>query len=173
MLRYELIDFNSSLWESCIQLYTKAFPANERREPDELLKVQGTEGYKIQAIIVDNVFAGFIESWMFFDFIFLEHIAILPEKQGQGIGTQVMLELSDQPVPVILEAEPPTEFTSESRIKFYRNCGFAPVNIDYTQPPYYPGKSSVPMVLLSNKPVTKKDAGSYIRIISRNVYKTG
>jgi GNAT superfamily N-acetyltransferase len=174
MITLEYIDESHKLWGTFSKLYLEAFPVNERREPDELRKIQDTKGYKLEVIKSDEEFTGFIEIWNFENFIFLEHLAIIPQKRNQGIGHQVLHQLirNYPDKPILLEAEYPADELSGRRIKFYNRCGFKALNIDYTQPPYYPGKSSVPMMLLSNKTVSSKDTTGYIRIISRNVYKT-
>lgn len=174
MITLEYADASHKFWDTSLQLYLEAFPFNERREPEELRYIQGTKGYKLEIFKSDEEFIGFIETWDFENFIFLEHLAIVPQKRNQGIGYAVLQQLiGNYPdKPILLEAEYPSDDLSGRRIQFYNRCGFTTLSIDYTQPPYYPGKSSVPMMLLSDKTVSIKDAAGYIRIISRNVYKT-
>lgn len=173
MITLESLDATHPLWNKVSELYIQAFPVNERRESHELLNIQGTNGYRLELIRHDEELSGFIEYWEFSEFLFIEHLAIMPHKQNKGIGQSILLKfVSDHFKPVLLEAEHPSDELSNRRIRFYSRCGFKPVDIDYTQPPYYPGKASVPMLLLSNSPVQTAIAYSFIRIISQNVYKT-
>lgn len=173
MITLESLNANHPLWNEISELYIQTFPVNERRDPDELVNIQGSEGYWLELIKFNEDWAGFIEYWDFKEFLFIEHLAIVPQKRNNGLGQAVLLQfISGNFKPVLLEAEIPLDEISHRRIKFYERCGFKPVNVDYTQPPYYPGKASVPLLLLSNLPVQTAIANSFIRIISRNVYQT-
>lgn len=162
----------SSHWSACLDLYLSSFPSDERRESSELISTFNEKGYKFISLTNDEQFIGFIETWDFDKFVFLEHLAILPERQKRGYGSEVLSYLVDSnEKPILLEAESPKDDLSHRRIAFYERAGFIALDVDYTQPPYYPGKQSVPMLLLSNSPVPFTDVGLYIEIISKKVYK--
>lgn len=160
------------LWPAGIALYISAFPPDERREPSELTEVLNENMHRFYTIIEEGQFVGIMEIWDFTDFIFLEHLAIKPELQNKGYGSTSLEYLKNMVnKPILLEAEIPVDDVSKQRVDFYEKAGFKAINIDYTQPPYYPKKVSVPMLLLSDYPVSLSDAYSYISIISKKVYK--
>lgn len=169
----------SAFWQECLSVYLNAFPADERREPAELAQMQGVPDYRFFAVNDgDPCFAsaeaplrGILEVWDFDTFRFLEHVAINPEYKGQGWGSLILrdyLGWSDKPV--ILEAEPPLTPEAERRIRFYHKAGFVIAPVDYLQPPYYPGKNSVPMLLLTSRHVAAAEVQMAIQTIRERVY---
>lgn len=160
------------LWSASLNLYLNSFPYDERRESADIINVFKESEYEFQALTNNNQFIGFVEIWNFNKFVFIEHLAISPEKQSRGYGSAVIKSISEiANKPVLLEAETPKDDLSHKRIVFYEKAGFKTLDIDYSQPPYYPGKKSVAMLLLSNRFVSLSDASSYISIISEKVYK--
>lgn len=166
------LNTNKDNWEEFVKLYLGAFPSDERRELRELINIQLIKDYSLFEISNNKRFVGFLELWEFKEFLFLEHIALFPEEQQKGYGTDVLEGILRNTVkPVILEAEPAIDSLSVRRIKFYAKSGFKVLNFDYTQPPYYPGKNSVPMLLLSNNELSENDIVSYVNEIRNIVYK--
>lgn len=163
---------DSENWKDFIALYLHSFPPDERREVDELIRIQGAEAYSLYQITSYDLFLGFIEIWHFDEFTFLEHIAILNEEQQKGYGSDVLrMLLLKSEKPILLEVEPATDIVSSKRISFYLKLGFIKLDIDYSQPPYYAGKHSVPMLLLSNMRLPEKVILEYISKIRDSVYK--
>lgn len=149
----------------------EAFPFDERREVAQLEKLYGLSGYDFNAIEYESDFIGILETWEFESFRFLEHIAIIPALQSRGLGKRVLLDyLGQSSKPIYLEAEHMVTPEAEKRIRFYLNSGFQIVSVDYTQPPYYAGKSSVPMILFTSAPVEIHDVELAIANIRENVY---
>lgn len=171
-MNYKIITPLSPLWQACLALYLDAFPPDERREHSELEAINSYSGYLFNAILENDKIAGILETWEFGTFRFLEHIAIVPDLQGKGFGSRVLHDYLIQSVkPVFLEAEPPTDAISLRRVQFYLKSGFNIVDFDYTQPPYYPGKNSVPMVLMSNASLQPENIVEALKIIKENVYR--
>lgn len=172
MILFNQISPVSVQWSACLDLYLSAFPSDERRESAELTSIFNDKGYKFMSLLIKDQFIGIIETWDFHKFGFLEHLAILPEYQKNGYGSEVMRVLiASTEKPILLEAESPRDDLSRKRIAFYERAGFMVLDIDYTQPPYYPGKQSVPMHLLCNVMVPLSDIVSYIAVITQKVYK--
>lgn len=173
MVMFARVFPDSNLWNACLDLYLTSFPSDERRESSELMNIAHTEGYKLMSFAIDDQLIGILEIWDFSNFLFLEHLAVKPEHQKKGYGSMVLQHLlsSITEKPVLLEAETPNDDISRKRIAFYERAGFSVLNIDYSQPPYYPGKQSVPMLLLSNHPVSHSNVSSFIDIITKKVYK--
>lgn len=168
----QIISPSHYLWEGCKDIYMNSFPEDERREMIELEKINDTGGYFFEAILNNDALCGIIETWVFPDFFFIEHLAIIPEMQNKGLGRSVLTSfLSGKNKPVVLEAEVPSDTISEKRIKFYNTAGFRVLDVDYTQPPYYPGKKCVPMLLLSDREISTRKVEKIIEQIRLVVYK--
>lgn len=159
-------------WNDCVTLYFSSLPANERRERDELERIAGAKEYSFYQISEDNKMVGIIEIWEIIDFIFIEHLAIKPEFRSQGKGSMLMKELlTKYSKPILLETEIPYDEVSRQRIQFYQKLSFRVLDVDYSQPPYYPGKESVPMLLYCNKPLKQSVTLIFIETIKSHVYK--
>ncbi len=149
----------------------EAFPCDERREPEELEALFGTPNYEFYALVKDGEFVGILEVWEFSNFKFLEHLAIIPTLQGRGFGTFIINDFvgkSDKPV--YLEAEYPTTPIAARRVQFYLNSGFIIAPFEYIQPPYYPNKNSVPMVLFVSNNSGIMNIEQVVNIIKEQVY---
>lgn len=178
-LHYTEVIPSSAIWQECLSVYLDAFPADERREPAELARMHGVPGYRFFAVNYGDAFLasaeaplrGILEVWDFNAFRFLEHLAVKPEWKGQGMGSLILRDyLSWSDKPVILEAETPVTPEAERRIRFYRKAGFVIAPVDYMQPPYYPGKNSVPMLLLTSPNVAAAELEKAIKTIRERVY---
>ncbi len=90
-------------------LYEDAFPSEERRDFADLMRLlEERECMHALSLEVSGRFVGFSVYWDFRDFLFLEHLAIVPRWRGQGIGGYFLDELARiRPVFHLLEAEPP------------------------------------------------------------------
>lgn len=141
------------LLDSIKQLYFEAFPIEERRPWESIMRLISTNNsYNLTLIFADNEFAGFITSWIFTDFIYIEHFAIVSDKRGYGIGAQAISAFTRYlpQLPIILEAEPiDTSAIARRRIEFYQRQGFQLCSdFDYTQPPYSPTLPAVKLSLM-------------------------
>ena len=172
MISLHSIDTTHELWPASMALYLTAFPHDERREPSELLDIFSEKMHQFFVITEEEQFIGIMEIWDFNDFTFLEHLAILPHLQNNGYGSAALDYLTNTvKKTILLEAEIPFDNVSQRRIDFYGKSGFTAIDIDYSQPPYYPKKKSIPMLLLSNSIVSTSEACHYVGIISKKVYK--
>ena len=115
---------------------------------------------------------GFFTYWDFDTFYYAEHFAIDPTLRNGGYGKQVLNLLCDSlPRPIVLEVEMPKEEMSKRRIGFYQRQGFILWQHDYQQPPYKPGDSYLPMLLMVYGDLDcEKDFEAIKRRIYREVY---
>lgn len=140
-------------------LYNDAFPPAERRPFSHFLLEPDSErrGPYLHIILLSkgmtSKFAGILTSWQFDDFIYIEHLAIMPGLRGGGIGSSIIEGLRSRfDSPIVLEAEHPADDNpmAARRLAFYHRLGFDIIDNDYIQPPYSPGLPEVPLLLLAD-----------------------
>lgn len=142
---------NNPLLNQVEKTYLLSFPESERRE-FELLKqlIAGEPRFRVNVLLKNNEYAGFITSWDFPEFSYVEHFAIDESARNGGIGGKAMQHyLNTNPLPVVLEVEQPEDEMSKRRIVFYQRLGFKLDHHAYRQPPYRPGGEWLDLVLMS------------------------
>lgn len=131
------------------ELYESAFPADERRPTADELALDDNR-FGIAIVRHDKQFAGFVTTWHFDKFVYIEHFATLPELRGNGIGRRALETLLAQTeLPFVLEVEPPTDTLKTRRMAFYRRAGFHEMPQAYIQPPYHAAVQSLPLRLMT------------------------
>ncbi|MDE6308047.1 MAG: GNAT family N-acetyltransferase [Bacteroidales bacterium] len=131
------------------EIYTEAFPPEERRSREQLIEEMGQPEVCVGLITYEGERAGFFIYWELEDFIYGGHFAIHEDLRGDGIGTSFLSQfLRWAPKPVIIEVEPPTNRTAKRRIAFYEKLGLKLFPCDYVQPAYDPDKDAVPLYLM-------------------------
>jgi RimJ/RimL family protein N-acetyltransferase len=153
-------------------IYINSFPANERREFNELEKQLEKSDNQIFQVRLKQITIGFISLWNFDDFVFVEHIAISSSQRGKGYGKMVVQAVMDTTSkPIVLEVEPPVDEDSIRRVRFYSSLGFSILPQVYMQPSYDGVKPSVELKLMTNYNLpTDIWVMSCIRIIIASVY---
>ncbi|MFY9150556.1 MAG: GNAT family N-acetyltransferase [Prolixibacteraceae bacterium] len=132
------------------QLYTEAFPPDERRDWQQLIELLNNPLFTIFQVYFQNEFAGFISIWKLTGFNFIEHFAIQESERDKGLGSKVLIPLlQKEQAPFILETEEPLSENSRRRIRFYEKLNFRINFFEYHQPPYSDGKNAVKMLLMS------------------------
>ena len=152
MIQLEVLTEITDCYNSFVkELYESTFPADERRNWDDLLTLcRSNPAHTFNLILKGEKPAGFLISWQLEDFVFMEHFAVDHHLRGRGIGKEVIrLWLSRQDSPVLLEVEPPVHADQKRRIVFYEQLGFRLHDVEYWQPPYSPDKHVLPMKLMS------------------------
>lgn len=132
--------------------YISAFPLAERRDFSLLRELISSEPmFTIIALLCDGFYAGFITSWDFEDFSYIEHFAIDESQRNGGLGGMALNAfISGLGRPVVLEVESPADEMSIRRIGFYKRQGFILNEQEYFQPPYRDGDSWFPMLLMTH-----------------------
>ena len=131
-------------------LYTEAFPPDERRNWQQLLKLISHPEHLIYQIYSEKQFVGFVTIWHFSGFKYIEHFAIHQAERNKGLGSEVIRQiLQHESKPVILETEEPSNGEARKRIRFYERLGFQLNSGIYYQPPYSDDKKAVKMLLMS------------------------
>jgi GNAT superfamily N-acetyltransferase len=130
--------------------YTGSFPETERRT-FALVRdlIEKNAGFTVYAFFNEGKYIGFITTWQFESFTYIEHFAIDKPARNGGFGSSVMKWFIEKfSSPIILEAELPENDISMRRIGFYERIGFKPDNHYYEQPPYHPNGEWLPMLLM-------------------------
>ncbi len=153
-------------------LYESSFPVDERRAYDQLSLLLSNKYAKIYKFYRANELAGLVVIWEFEAFLFIEHFAVMPKMQNQGIGKNAVSHLiANFQMPILLEVEPPFDAQSERRIKFYEGLGFRMLNLEYMQPAYANNKSEVRMKLMANvDSISNLTVNEWISQLKREVY---
>lgn len=106
-------------------LYESAFIPVERRERAEHILALSDESFFMTALTENDVPVGLMFYWESDDFIFLEHLAVFPDKRKNGFGGRAVELLKACGKPIILEIEPPENGVTETlRLRFYEKHGF-------------------------------------------------
>lgn len=118
--------------------YLASFPVSERRDFELLKQLMINESrFLVTALLKDGVYVGFITSWQFNEFCYIEHFAVDESARNGGIGGKALQQfLMSLDVPVVLEVELPVEELSRRRVGFYERLGFKLDTNPYRQPPY-------------------------------------
>ncbi len=153
-------------------LLETAFPPDERPVLDDARLAR--PGFHLLAVLSGGRFAGFHSHWDLGDFVFCEHVAIIDGMRGCGLGAivdgTVARRLRGRRL--VGEVELPDTEIARRRIALWERCGWNVNRRPYLQPAYAPGKSPVPMLLISRP--GPLDAREFVRAsdrIHRDVYR--
>lgn len=128
------------------RLYEAAFPASERRSADWHAVALADPAFHVQHLADAAGFAGILSYWKWAGLTYVEHLAIVPERRGQGLGRRALSLLSR---PLILEIEPVVDAATARRLSFYESCGLVRLPQLHVQLAYQTGQPDVPLWLLS------------------------
>lgn len=137
------------------ELMNAAFPLEERRDNDAQRENTDHNPLFTVHLVTDEkedgstIHVGFITSWDFGDFHYLEHFATSPTVRNMGYGKTVLATLLEQlPGLVVLEVEEPEDELTRRRVAFYERNGFKVCPKDYIQPAYRPDGQSIPLKIM-------------------------
>lgn len=170
-----MIRFESVTKETFSVVFEKmkaAFPYEERRDYIDHQECMNDGRFKFLEIYDNSFPVGFIALWDLKGFIFIEHIAIDPERRSGGYGSKAIeLVKATYNKPVILEAEAPETEQQIKRIRFYDRLGFK-VNDFYYEQPSYHGGEGVPLKILSYPAfLTDDEFQNFINETRNSAYK--
>jgi ribosomal protein S18 acetylase RimI-like enzyme len=131
------------------KLYEESFPKDERRTAAMQELCFSDPDYEYLAVLSRDTFCGIALLWRGPDFVYLEHLAILPELRCQKLGTQAMQQLLRENPCVVLDIEPPDTPLRMRRKAFYERQGFAVNPYPHFQPPMQKDCGRVRLLLLS------------------------
>ena len=121
MLTFSTLTAEAADYPRMLDLYLSAFPAEERRDVSDLVRLMcGEPRFHVLAAYDEAGFAGFITYWDFSAFRYVEHFAISDACRGKGYGGAVIEHVkSATDLPILLEVEPPVTEQAVRRIRFY------------------------------------------------------
>lgn len=154
------------------ELYESSFPIEERRDWPDFLKLLGVSSpFSLSLLFHKEKFAGFLGSWSFDDFCYVEHLAIESSFRGEGLGRSLMGNLWRMPLsePRVFEVEPPTTDIARRRISFYSSLGAEILSTEYIQPPYRKHEKGLPLYFMGVG-ADKEKIDYYIATIRQVVY---
>ncbi len=147
---YRLRSVKDPLFAECWALYEAAFPAEERRTlACQRVAMAQAGNFRCLRLVQGGEFAGIAFYWQTEAFIYVEHLAVCPQRRGQGIGHSALELLCRQGLPLILEIEPVEDAATERRWRFYRSAGFLQLPFHHLQPVYRRGDAPMRLTLLS------------------------
>lgn len=155
-------------------LYTSSFPENERRSHEDFIKLfEERNPFCCNILTQNHQFIGFLTSWEFNQFVYIEHFAITSQQRGQSLGSKALKQfMKSISKPIVLEVEPPESDIAKRRIGFYERLGFFLFVQPYMQPPYDKSKESVPMLLMCSKENFLEETSNETKnTIYKHVYK--
>ncbi|CAN7646085.1 GNAT family N-acetyltransferase [Paenibacillus sp. LjRoot56] len=161
-------------FEEVFELMEAAFPVTEIRTYEGQRALLSHPNYSIDVERdAQGQLLGFLASWSFSTFRFVEHIAVGAATRGGGIGKRMLTTyMSSASTPIVLEVEPPTASDATRRIEFYKRCGFHLNLFPYAQPPLREGQLTLPLNIMSYpSPMTEKEFNPCKHILFTEVYK--
>ena len=143
------------LFQAVWNVYGNSFPSYEKRTLIQQKKLFRKKEYSLFAVLEMRKFLGFLNTWDFDSFLFIEHFAVKEELRGKGIGTKILQNFIQKQKKhrkdIILETERPNvNFAAKKRIVFYERLGFRLCLENYMQPPYSTKKKPVPLFLMQH-----------------------
>lgn len=174
-LFFKEITPDSNFLEDIKALYESAFPPDERRDfifIHSLLADNPSFNIRIAVDKSDNNLAAFVSYWNFGTFTYVEHLAVMPQMRGKGIGHIVVADIfASVSRRVVLEVEPPVDEITSKRVRFYESLGMTLWHdFHYIQPPYAPHLNPIELRLMTAGGFTRDQLTHAVAIIKREVY---
>jgi len=138
-------------------LYKSSFPLHEQRLPEDQNSVLQHPAYHFDLIYDRDAFIGIVLYWIAERFMYIEHLAIVPNRRGQHYGSAVLEYLCKNSRTVILEIDPPADVVSINRKHFYEKAGFYENPYPHIHPPYQSCYSGHRLVVMSFPDVLTAD----------------
>lgn len=160
---------DTGLYDWAVQLLKIAFPAEERRDDAEQLKVMSHPDYRLCAIF-DKIPVGVVGYWETPQFVYLENFCISPEKRNGGYGSKTLQLLSSSDKLLVLEIELPVDELTIRRKNFYLRNGMVSNAFLHIQPHYRKQDADLPLEVLSfRSPLSQEEYNVFRKYLDDNV----
>ena len=155
------------------KIMENSFPLTEFRPKNEQEKLLKSKYYSVLGIKENNIPISIAAIWHFENFVFIEHLATLPEYRNKGLGAQLLHEIiSSTDKIVCLEVEPPIDELTTRRVGFYERYGMLFNSYPYIQPSISECREPIPLFIMTSN--RKVDEQEFIKIknkLYKEVYK--
>ena len=157
-------------FDAAFQLYTQAFPREERRDLEEQRRILSFADYHFQLLLEGDTLLGIVLYWEVGELIFLEHLATMPQRRNQGLGSAALSLLKQQGKTILLEMEPPADNLTRRRYGFYQCNGFQMNHYHHIQAKYRQGDPDVVLKILSfPQPLTEGEYHDFYDYLLRYI----
>lgn len=128
----------SKLWDQVWRLYTDSFPDYERRRISSHARACEDAQFHTCIAVENGNLLALLFFWKYDNYIYIEHLAVLPSLRGRNIGTTLLKEFIslNENKKIILEIDPPVDEISKRRLAFYENIGFIDNGYSFIHPSY-------------------------------------
>ena len=146
-------------FDTTYKIMENSFPLTEFRPKNEQAKLFENKYYNVIGIKDNNVPISIAAIWNFEDFMFIEHLATLPEYRNKGLGAQLLREITSNTTKIVcLEVEPPVDELTRRRVRFYERNGMFFNEYPYIQPSISRGRQPIPLfIMTSNRKIDEKE----------------
>lgn len=162
-----------AMFQPLIELYTEAFPLEERREIKQLQNMlQHEPAMFFNAVSYEGKLAGLFVYWNFGTFYYLEHLAVYADMRNKKIGQQILDWVKENLCGIrLLEVEPAETEMATRRVNYYRRNGYHILDKTYKQPSYRPEGEEFPLWIMGNDERLPADAlKEQVQLIKNKVY---
>lgn len=148
----KVIEINESTFDAPYTLLAQSFPKSEIRNYHEMKKLLSHPKYRLLGFVNrDQAIRGVLGTWDLGSFLFIEHLAVDPNRRGEGIGSKMMRRFLERACkPIILEVEDPVDEVKQRRVRFYERLSFILNPFGYVQPVLQPSRVPVKLKLMSH-----------------------
>jgi GNAT superfamily N-acetyltransferase len=167
----EQLNFND--FDKIYEIMEKSFPLTEFRLKHEQAELFHNKYYRIFGIKENEIITSIAAVWCFEDFVFIEHLATLPEHRNKGLGAQILNKiLNTTDKLVCLEVEPPEDELTRKRVAFYKRNGMFFNSYPYIQPSISSGRAPIPLYIMTSKSqIDEKTFEKIKSVLYKQVYK--
>lgn len=145
-------------FESAWSIYDRSFPYCEKRSRAQLLDALRDPLYRPWLCFEQERVVGIALCWRMPEALYLEHLAVDPDRRGGRIGSRILDLLDREGLPIVLEIEPPEDGPTRRRRDFYLRNGFTENPQHYVHPSFCRPFTPHRLVLLS-RPAPLTDSG--------------
>jgi ribosomal protein S18 acetylase RimI-like enzyme len=159
-------------WNEVMKLYESSFPTPEIRKEEDHIRALDDKRFHPMSAWEGSELIGIIFYWEWDNYRYLEHLAVNPEKRGEGYGSQLLRYLRDSDHTIILEIDPLNNEQSVRRLQFYERAGYTLTPYRFVHLPYRLSENEIELLILSYpKMITKEQHQDFLKFVNEEVIK--
>ena len=156
-------------FDAVYAIMEQSFPLEEYRSYEGQKKLLDDPAYSIYGIKEEGNILGFAAVWQLENWLFLEHLAVDPQRRNRGIGAELLGFLTEKRC--CLEVELPETELARRRIGFYQRNGFFLNDYPYVQPSLGEGRNPVPLsIMTSGSTISPEEFAQVQKLLYSRVY---